>query len=43
MTSVCLELLEMALQVDPEKRGTVHKLKYIIDKSMIPKIQSQLR
>jgi hypothetical protein len=33
----------MALQVDPEKRATIHKLKYIIDKSMIPKIQSQLR
>jgi len=35
--------LNIALQVDPEKRATIHKLKYIIDKSMIPQMQAQLK
>jgi hypothetical protein len=35
--------LGLALQVDPEKRGTIHKLKYIIDKSLIPQMQAQLK
>ena len=43
MTPVCIELLNMALKVDPEKRATVHKLKYIIDKSLIPQMQNQLK
>lgn len=43
MTPVCIELLEMALEVDPERRATIHKLKYIIDKSMIPQMQAQLK
>jgi hypothetical protein len=43
MTPVCIELLNMALQVDPEKRATIHKLKYIIDKSLIPQMQTQLK
>jgi hypothetical protein len=33
----------MCLQVDPEKRATIHKLKYIIDKSLIPQMQTHLR
>jgi hypothetical protein len=43
MTPVCVELLNMSLQVDPEKRATIHKLKYIIDKSLIPQMQTHLR
>lgn len=39
---VCKELLEMALEVNPEKRATVHKLKYIIDKSLIPTMKMEL-
>jgi hypothetical protein len=42
MTHVCVELLNMSLQVDPEKRATIHKLKYIIDKSLIPQMQTNL-
>ena len=42
MTPVCVELLNMCLQVDPEKRATIHKLKYIIDKSLIPQMQTNL-
>jgi hypothetical protein len=40
MTPVCIELLNISLQVDPEKRGTIHKLKYIIDKSLIPQMKT---
>jgi hypothetical protein len=31
----------MALQINPENRGTAHKLKYIIDKAMIPQMIPQ--
>ena len=43
MTPVCVELLNISLQVDPEKRATIHKLKYIIDKSLMPQMQTHLR
>jgi hypothetical protein len=43
MTPACIELLNLSLQVDPEKRGTIHKLKYIIDKSLIPQMKTQLK
>ena len=42
MTHVCVELLNMSLQVDPEKRATIHNIKYIIDKSLIPQMQTNL-
>ena len=29
--------------MNPEERGTIHKLKYVIDKSMIPQMQTQLK
>ena len=29
--------------MNPEERGTIHKLKYIIDKSLIPQMQTQLK
>lgn len=43
MTLVSVELLNMSLQVDPEKRATIHRLKYIIDKSLIPQMHTNLR
>lgn len=43
MSPVCIEILNAALEVDPEKRATIHKIKYMIDKSLIPQMQSQLR
>jgi len=39
MSEVCVELLQAALEPIPEKRATAHKLKYIIDKSMIPQLR----
>lgn len=32
----------MTLAVKPEDRGTIHKIKYTIDKSLIPKMQLQM-
>ena len=32
----------MALASKPEERGTIHKLKYIIDKSLIPQMQLKM-
>lgn len=29
--------------MDPEKRATIHKLKYIIDKSLIPQMTVQMK
>jgi hypothetical protein len=43
MTPACIELLNISLQVDPENRGTIHKLKYIIDKSLIPQMKNGLK
>lgn len=43
MSAVCADILHATLQVDPEQRATIHKLKYIIDKSQIPHMQNQLR
>ena len=43
ISPVCIEILNAALEVDPEKRATIHKIKYMIDKSLIPQMQSQLR
>ena len=42
-SSVCQELLKVSLAYKPEERATIHKLKYIIDKSLIPKMKVQLR
>jgi hypothetical protein len=43
MTPACIELLNISLQVDPENRGTIHKLKYIIDKSLIPQMKTGIK
>lgn len=40
MNPVCKELLEAALQVYPQKRASSHKLKYFIDKALIPQAQT---
>lgn len=40
MNPVCRELLEAALQVYPQKRASSHKLKYFIDKALIPQAQT---
>ena len=41
-TPVCRDLLTESLSVDADKRATIHKLKYIIDKAMIPKMKAKL-
>ena len=38
LSGVVKNLLEAALKISPEQRATAHRLKYIIDKSMISKI-----
>ena len=42
MSSVCKELLTQMLKVEANNRATIHKVKYIIDKSMIPQVQANL-
>lgn len=39
---LCLEVLRSALSIDVEKRGTIHRLKYILDKGMVPKMEVKL-
>lgn len=42
MFQICKDILNASLQVNPENRCTSHKLKYMIDKYMIPQTQSTL-
>jgi hypothetical protein len=34
---LCQDLLSASLAINTEQRATIHKLKYLIDKSRIPK------
>lgn len=42
MFQICKDILNAALQINPENRCTSHKLKYMIDKYLIPQTQSTL-
>lgn len=42
INEVCRDILTATLKVNPEERATIHKIKYIIDKSMIAVMQEKL-
>ena len=42
MNQVSREIFDFAFRVNPEERGTSHKIKYLIDKSMISIMQARL-